>query len=222
MFGDSVSAGEICEAIYYEGCSDYPDFNYVGIYDNSYFAYPYILGRKLNARVFDNAQGGIALMDKTGFFCGPEIDDIIGIETTYDKASYVRYSNEGFSDWDFSRFTPDLIIMAMGQNDHNPDPSVIDNPEFTKRWKEKYKEIIADLRRRYNKPVKVIMILTLLNHDPKWDKLLDEIEAELSDGITKHFTFTRCGKATAGHPRITEQFEMATELEAYIKEWFNL
>lgn len=222
VFGDSVSAGEICEALYYEGCSDYDEFKYVGYYDNSYFAYPYILGRKLNARVFDNAQGGIALMDKTGFFCGPEIDNIIGIESTYDKASYVSYSEEGFTDWDFSRFTPDLIIMAVGQNDHNPDPSVIDNPEFTKRWKKKYKEIIADLRRRYNKPVKVLMILTLLIHDPKWDKLLDEIETELSDGITKHFTFTRCGKATPGHPRITEQFEMATELEAYIREWFDL
>ena len=222
VFGDSVSAGELCEALYYEGCNDYPDFKSAGIYDNSYFAYPFILGRKLNARVFDNAQGGIALLDKTGFFCGPEVDNMIGIETTYDKASYVKYSKEGFSEWDFSRFSPDLIIIAVGQNDHNPDPSVIDDNSFIKRWKEKYKEVISNLRCRYNKHIKVLMMLTLMNHDAKWDRLLDEIEYELSDVNTRHFTFKRCGKATPGHPRITEQFEMATELEAYIRNWFGL
>lgn len=222
VFGDSVSAGELCEAVYYEGCCDYPEFKSAGIYDNSYFAYPFILGRKLNARVFDNAQGGIALFDKTGFFCGPDTDGLVGLETTYDKMSYVKYSREGYSEWDFSRFTPDLIIMAVGQNDHNPNPGVIDDPEYMERWKSKYKEIINDLRSRYGKPVRVLMILTLLMHDPKWDKILDDIEAETGDKDIRHYTFNRCGKATPGHPRITEQFEMASELETYIKEWFGL
>lgn len=222
VFGDSVSAGELCEAVYYEGCCDYPEFKSAGIYDNSYFAYPFILGRKLNARVFDNAQGGIALLDKTGYFCGPDTEGLVGLETTYDKMSYVRYSREGYSDWDFSRFTPDLIIMAVGQNDHNPNPDVIDDPEYMERWKSKYKEIINDLRNRYGKPVRVLMILTLLMHDPKWDKTLDDIEAEMGDKDIRHYTFNRCGKATPGHPRITEQFEMASELEMYIKEWFGI
>lgn len=222
VYGDSVSAGELCEAIYYEGCNDYPEFKSGGIYDNSYFAYPFILGRKLNARVFDNSQGGIALFDKTGYFCGPEVEGLVGLETTYNKMSYVKYSREGYSDWDFSRFTPDLIIMAVGQNDPNPDESVIDSEEYRKNWKAKYKEIIEDLRKQYKKPVRVLMILTVLMHDPKWDKLLDEVESEMGDKDIRHFTFTRCGKATPGHPRITEQFEMATELEAYIKDWFKL
>ncbi|MCM1055778.1 MAG: GDSL-type esterase/lipase family protein [Bacteroides sp.] len=222
VFGDSVSAGELCEAVYYEGCCDYPEFKSAGIYDNSYFAYPQILGRKLNARVFDNAQGGIALLDKTGFFCGPDTEGLVGLETTYDKMSYVKYSREGYSDWDFSRFTPDLIIMAVGQNDHQPDPEVINDGEYMKKWKARYKEIISDLRRRYGKPVPVLMILTLLMHDPKWDKILDEIETELGDNEIRHYTFRRCGKATPGHPRITEQLEMATELELYIRDWFAL
>lgn len=222
VFGDSVSAGELCEAVYYEGSCDYPEFKSAGIYDNSYFAYPFILGRKLNARVFDNAQGGIALLDKTGYFCGPETEGLVGLETTYNKMSYVKYSREGYSDWDFSCFTPDLIIMAVGQNDHNPNPEVIDSVDYMERWKSKYKDIVNDLRNRYGKPVRVLMILTLLMHDPKWDKILDDIEREMGDKDIRHFTFTRCGKATPGHPRITEQFEMATELEAYIKEWFKL
>lgn len=222
VFGDSVSAGELCEAVYYEGSCDYPEFKSAGIYDNSYFAYPFILGRKLNARVFDNAQGGISLFDKTGFFCGPEVESLVGLETTYDKMSYVKYSREGYSDWDFSRFTPDLIIMAVGQNDHQPKPEVIDDPEYMGRWKAKYKEIITDLRSRYGKPVKVLMILTLLMHDPKWDKIIDDIESEMGDNDIRHFTFKRCGKATPGHPRITEQFEMASELETYIKDWFGI
>lgn len=222
VYGDSVSAGELCEAVYYEGCCDYPEFKSAGIYDNSYFAYPFILGRKLNARVFDNSQGGIALLNGTGFFAGSETEGFVGLETTYNKMSYVRYSREGYSDWDFSRFTPDLIIMAVGQNDHHPDETVIDDEEFKEKWKAKYKEIIGDLRKQYKKPVRVLMILTVLMHDPKWDRLLDEVESEMGDREIRHFTFTRCGKATPGHPRITEQFEMATELEAYIRAWFKM
>lgn len=218
VFGDSVSAGEITEAIYNEGTID-NDSHRNGIHDNSWFSYPMQLSRRLNAYVHNNSQGGIALLDKTGFYNGPEPENLLGVETTYDKLSYVRYSREGFTDWDFSRFTPDLIIFAIGQNDPNPFPEKTEAPEFIKHWKETYKKIVLDLRERYKKPVKVLMMLTVLMHDPRWDKYLDEIEQELNDENIRHFTFSRCGRATPGHPRATEQSEMATELCEYIKKW---
>ena len=226
VYGDSVSAGEYCEQIYHEGALDDPETIGKGTDDNSWFSYPMIMGRMLNARVYDNSQGGIALFNKTGFFTGPDPEKLTGVETTYNKLSYVPYSSKGFTDWDFSNYTPDLVIMAIGQNDPNPFPEKTEDPEYIRKWKDKYKEIVCDLREKYGKKLKVLMILTVLMHDPRWDSYLDEIEQELEtetgEKWAKHFTFSRCGKATPGHPRITEQYEMAYELSAEIREWFKL
>ena len=54
-------------------------------------------------------------------------------------------------------------------------------------------------------------------HDPKWDEVIEEIAEELGDGVY-HYMFRRNGAATPGHPRITEQEEMALELEKFIRE----
>lgn len=222
VFGDSVSAGEVTEAFNYEGCADPIEHKGSGVYDNSWFSYPLILGRRLGAQVHDNAQGGIALFDKTGFFCGPERETLIGVESTYDKLSYVPYSKQGMTMWDFSRFTPDLVIFAIGQNDHNPCEEETRSEEFVAKWKNKYKDILGDLKRRYGKQVRVIMLLTVLMHEPRWDTYLDEIEAELGDETVRHYRFRRCGKATPGHPRLTEQTEMAEELNTFIRDWFGI
>ena len=220
VFGDSVSAGEVTEAFNYEGCVDPVEHN--GVYDNSWFSYPMILGRRLGAEVHNNAQGGIALFDRTGYFCGPDRETLVGVESTYDKLSYVPYSKQGMTEWDFSRFTPDLVVFAIGQNDPNPCEEETKSEEYVAKWKNKYKEILGDLKRRYGKQVRVVMILTVLMHDPRWDTYLDEIEAELGDDTVRHYRFRRCGQATPGHPRLTEQVEMAEGLGAYIREWFGI
>lgn len=220
VFGDSVSAGEVTEAFNYEGCIDPVEHN--GVYDNSWFSYPLILGRRLGAQVYNNSQGGIALFDKTGYFCGPEQETLVGVESTYDKLSYVPYSRQGMTEWDFSRFTPDLVIVAVGQNDPNPCEKETRSREYVEKWKNKYKEILGELKRHYGKQVRVVMILTVLMHEPRWDTYLDEIERELGDETVRHYRFRRCGQATPGHPRMTEQVEMAEELNSYIREWFDI
>ena len=215
VFGDSVSAGEVTEAVYYTEHVD-PD-DHKGVYDNSWFSYPLMTARKLNAYIHNNSQGGIALFDKTGYFCGPETETMLGVESTYDKLSYVPYSPQGMTQWDFSRYTPDVLVIAIGQNDQNPNPAAIHDPDYAKKWREKYKEIVTDLQSKYN-GVKVVLILTVLMHEEIWDEQLDLIERELADENVRHLRFKRCGKATPGHPRIPEQEEMAEELSEFIKD----
>ncbi len=214
VFGDSVSAGEVCEAIYYEGSPD-PVGKPYGFYDNSWFGYPLVLGRKLNAFVHDNAQGGIALLNNTGYF-GPD-NAKTGVEETYDKLSYVNYSPFGYTDWDFSRYAPDCIIMALGQNDAHPAPEKVYDAEYMSNWKEKYKGIILDLKDKYNNKPRFILITTLLMHDAEWDNQLDALCLDLNDSKVLRYKFKRNGIATPGHPRITEQEEMASELAEFIK-----
>ncbi|MBO6232129.1 MAG: lipase [Ruminiclostridium sp.] len=215
FFGDSVSAGEVTEAVYYEGMADPTDHH--GMYDNSYFSYTFSTARKLNAEFNNNSQGGLALLDHTGYFYGPAVETLTGLESTYDKLSYVPYAPCGTSEWDFSRYTPDFVIFAIGQNDANPDPDAVFDKAYTEKWKAKYKEILLDLKTRY-KTARFIIITTVLKHEMKWEYILDELCAELADPAVTRLRFRRAGLATDGHPRITEQEEMAEELTAYIKQ----
>lgn len=210
VYGDSVSAGEVVEALYYEGQCDPP--NHANKLDNSYYAYPQMLGRMLNARVHDNAQGGIALLDGTGWF---NAGNLTGMESCYDKLEYVPYYKQ--KPWDFSRFTPDFVIFAIGQNDNHPDPDCVRNPEYRAKWENKYIEIIRDLMGKYPNAV-FISLMTVLRHDIVWDDILDEICREINSERFVRFRFSRNAAATYGHPRATEQAEMATELAEFIRK----
>ena len=214
FFGDSVSAGECCEAVYNEGLCD-PE-NHEGTYNNSYFSYTWSCARKLNAEFNNNSQGGLALLDHTGYFYGPDIETLTGLESTYNKLRYVPYAPGGVSEWDFTRYTPDFVIFAIGQNDANPNPEAVFDREYTEKWKARYKEILRDMQKRY-KTARFIIITTVLKHEMKWEYILDELCAELADPNVTRLRFRRAGLATDGHPRIAEQEEMANELAVYIR-----
>ena len=219
-YGDSVSAGAVCEAV--ENVASLDPENNDGVYDNAYHSYSMITARNSGAEINNIAQGGIAVFDKTGYYHSP---DTIGMETAYNKVIY--FPEEcGYTGWDFQKYVPHVVIFAVGQNDQHreqgDDPDIND-PDYRRRWKERYKDIIRDLRSHYPK-ARFILLLTVLMHDPTWDRALDEIVGELCaegfEGLS-HFTFTRCGKATPGHPRLPEQYEMASELTAYISRMGN-
>lgn len=210
-YGDSVSAGEVCEAIDFLASND-PE-NHNGIYDNTRYSYAMITARNLGAEINNIAQGGIALLDGTGYFHAP---DYIGMESVYDKLCYIPEAE--ITSWDFDRYTPHVVIFALGQNDiHHEgfDDFDINDPEYRLKWKNGYKKIILDLREKYPNAT-FIMLLTVLMHNEGWDKAVEEIVSELSDNKIHYLKFKRAGKATPGHPRIPEQYEMAEELTAFI------
>ena len=211
VYGDSVSAGEVVEAVFYTGHTDPEHYSQ---YDNSWFSYSLTLARKLNARINCNAQGGISLIDGAGYFNPP---DYIGLESAYDKLSYVP--EMGITKWDFSRFHPDYVIIALGQNDANPDPKRIYDPEYNEKWKTVYKNMVNSLREKYSDSTRFIIITTVLMHEPVWDETLDNIVNELALDNVRRFKFRRNGAATPGHPRISEQEEMACELAEFIISW---
>ncbi len=208
VYGDSVSAGEVTEAIWYEGQCD-PSHH--SQYDNSHFSYASSLARKLNAELHLMGQGGIALFDGTGYFCS---DQHTGMLSCYDKIEYSPYKPT--KPWDFSRFSPDAVIIAIGQNDHNPEPERIKTPEYRRKWKDGYISMLNSLREKHP-DAKFVLILTVLGHDRTWDDALDEIVEEVNSPDVTHFMFTRTGRGTNGHPRATEQEEMACELYEYFK-----
>jgi hypothetical protein len=212
-YGDSVSAGAVVEAIEFTASND-PE-GHDGIYDNAWQSYSMITARNLGAQINNIAQGGIAIFDNTGYYHAP---NFIGMETAYDKVCYFPEAEGGMTKWDFGKYTPQVVFFAVGQNDQHyegHDDIDITDAEYRKKWKDAYKAIIGDLRGKYPE-ARFILLLTVLMHSEDWDKALDEIAEELNDEKITHFRFKRTGKATPGHPRITEQYEMAEELTAYI------
>ena len=212
-FGDSVSAGEVSEAIEYVGKVD-PE-GHEGIYSNSWYSYSMITARNLNAEINNNAQGGIAVMDGAGYFNPSR--GYLGLESTYDKLRYnpeLGYCNK----WDFSRYTPHVVIMALGQNDAHPENYIDEDNERREVWKSKYAEIIRDLRSKYPNAL-FIVITTILCHSKGWDDALDEMVENLNDEKIVRFKFKRNGCGTPGHIRIPEAEEMADELTSFIESF---
>lgn len=210
VYGDSVSAGEVSEAVAYTGKED-PEHN--GEYSNSWYSYAWMTARKLDAQLHDIAQGGIALLDDTGWFHAP---DYIGMEQAWDKVHY----NPSFgvqTKWEFSDYLPDVVIVAIGQNDNHPVDYMKEDSNCEKAvfWKENYEKFIRKLRKVYPNAW-IILTTTILMHDYSWDKAIEEICQKIDDVKIRHFLYSRNGNGTPGHIRISEADEMSEELAAYI------
>ena len=210
VYGDSVSAGEVSEAIDYVAKAD-PEHN--GEYSNSWYSYAWIAARKLDAQLHDIAQGGVALLDNTGWYHEP---DYIGMEQVWNK---MRYNPDygTVKDWDFSKYTPDIVIVAIGQNDSHPDDYMKTDyeGEKAKNWRTHYRQFLAKLRETYP-DAWIICCTTLLQHDIGWDMSISQAVLDIADKKISHCVFQRNGKATPGHLRIPEAEEMAEELCHYI------
>lgn len=211
VYGDSVSAGEVSEAVEYVGQPD-PEWHQ-GEFSNSYYSYAAIAARKLNAQLYDIAQGGIALMDRTGWFKEP---DAVGMESAWDKLQY----NPDFGasrPWDFSNYRPHVVIVAIGQNDNHPIDYMKEDYdcEQSKNWRSHYKQFIQKLRETYP-TAPIILTTTILCHDPNWDRSIEQVCQELGDDSIYHFLYEKNGVGTPGHIRIPEAEQMAEELAAFI------
>ncbi|MDO5391475.1 MAG: GDSL-type esterase/lipase family protein [Eubacteriales bacterium] len=211
VYGDSVSAGEVSEAVDYAGRPD-PEHN--GEYSNSWYSYSWMTARKLNAQIHDIAQGGIALLEETGWFCAPHY---VGMERVWDKVHYNPELGET-TDWDFSRYTPHVVIVAIGQNDSHPDDYMKEDPdgERAEYWREHYRSWIRQIRGRYPEAL-IILTTTILNHDVNWDRSIDQVCRELKDEKIVHFLYSNNGAGTPGHIRIPEAERMAEELSSFIE-----
>ena len=240
IYGDSVSCGERNEALLYAGQAD-PDVDLSG-YSDSWKSYGAIAARDLGAALHDVSQGGVSLVDGIGWFAGP---GYVGQESMWDRIEYNPVLGAAVP-WDFSRYTPHVVIVAVGQNDAHPDDFMASDYDGgqARRWRSRYVDFLRAIHTRYPKAT-IVCMTTVLQHDPAWDRAIDEAvqsfnaipdlppaepfgdavdatvaEAVASDGdarpVAHHLLFSRNGAATPGHPRVVEHEEMARELTAFL------
>lgn len=211
VYGDSISCGEVSEAIALCGQND-PD-GHNGIYSNSFYSYPWILARMLGARLHDVAQGGISLRDGEGYFDMPNTK---GMLSCYDKIQ----NNPSLGirkTWDFSKYVPQVVIVAIGQNDAHPDNFMAQDYEGEKAagWRADYAGFIRTLRERYPKAT-IVLTMTILGHDAAWDQAIEEVCQGLGDKKVVHFLYSKNGCGTSGHVRRPEAEQMAREMKDFL------
>lgn len=211
VFGDSVSCGEVSEALDFVGKPD-PEHN--GEWSNSWYSYAWMTARKLGAELHDTSQGGIALLDGTGWFAGP---DYRGTESCYDKIEY-HPGLGAVKNWDFKSWQPHVAVAAIGQNDSHPEDYMARDYGGSRaaHWRKRYEEWLRELMRLYPR-AQFILTTTILEHEPAWDEAIDEVCKKISDARVHRFRYRRNGAGTPGHIRIPEAEEMAGELASFIE-----
>ena len=211
IYGDSVSCGEVSEALGRCGLSDPEGHN--GIYSNSFYSYGWILARKIGAQLHNVSQGGIALRDGEGYFGGT---NALGMLSCFDKIQYEPVFGE-IKQWDFSKYTPHVVILAIGQNDACPENYMAEDYGGKKalEWRQDYRSLIGMLRKRYP-AARIVLTTTILEHDAAWDRAIDQVQREIGDPKVYHFLYSQNGCGTSGHIRISEAEKMAKELKRFL------
>src|SRR4030095_3437585 len=193
FFGNSVTCGYAIE--------DYVNDSYVGYYENCYDAYAAITARHFHAQYHLTAKSGIGIMLSWFPLIMPEM---------YDRLD----PTDSTSKWNFSKYTPDLVIINLFQN----DSWIIEKPEheqFKNRFGSarpsaefivrSYKNFVRSIRKKYPK-AQIICMLGSMNITKKgspWPGYVKKATAQLRD--KKIFTYFAPYKDTPGHPKTTEQ-----------------
>ena len=191
VFGDSVSCGEVSEALKYVGK---PDPEHDGEYSNSWYSYAWITARKLGQN-FTTPHRWNRTLDHTGWFMEP---DYLGVESCYDKLEYCPALSRVKS-WDFKKYQPQVVVVAIGQNDNHPVDYMAENYQSEKSvyWRKRYQEFIEKLMELYPDS-QIILTTTILMHDKNWDTSIGEVCRRIDSSRVHHFLYQKNGSAHRG------------------------
>lgn len=203
IFGDSISSG-----MGNEGADNGVD--HLKSDKNNYLAYGSIAARELNAQLHTISQSGIGVMISWFDFIMPQF---------YNQLSAVGNNN---SQWDFSSWTPDVVVINLMQNDSwlidrekrlKPAPSDNERIAYYQRFVEKIRSIYPQAQ--------LICALGSMDatQNDKWPnyvrQAVSNVQQAGDDKIdTLFFDFNGYGQ----HPRVAQHNTNAKKLVAFIRD----
>lgn len=205
FFGNSISCGYAINDM----AGDSP----LGFYENNYDAYPAITARHFDAQYHCTAKSGIGIMVSWFPLIMPEM---------YNRLD----PTDSTSKWDFSKFTPDVVVINLLQND-SWIVNMPQNEQFKMRFGttpptetqivNAYKSFVQTLRSTYPKAQIICMLgsMDITKKDSPWPGYVEKAVKEIND--SKIFTYFAPYKGTPGHPKVKEQNEMAEGLINFIE-----
>lgn len=204
FFGDSITSGMGNEAPD-EGSDEH------GKDKNNYRSYAAIAARQLGAEAHFTSQGGIGIMISWFPFTMPDF---------YDQLSAV---GDNDSRWDFTRWTPDVVVVNLMQNDSwliGRDHKLQPEPDTAQRIAA-YQAFVARVRSLYPKAYIVCALgsMDATRAGSPWPGYVQTAVQNLrsaGDGRidTLFFPFTGYGK----HPRVAQHHANADLLTAFVRK----
>jgi len=206
FYGNSITAGHGVDVLPGHEDSGNPE------YFNNYLTYAARTARHFNAQYSCISRSGIGVMVSWFPIIMPEMYDRLNPEDSSSK-------------WDFSQYTPDIVVINLFQNDMWLTAS-FDHPQFKARFGitppnvttiiQSYQNFVKSIRNKYPK-ASIICVLGSMNATEKgspWPGYIENAVEGLSD--TKIFTHFFPYKNTPGHPKVADQKVMADELIDFI------
>jgi lysophospholipase L1-like esterase len=206
FYGDSITSGY--------GVEDFDGGNnsYLPPYKNNYLSYAGLTARHYDAQYSCISKSGIGVTVGYTDMIMPELFDRLD-------------PNDNKSRWDFSKFTPNVVVVNLFQNDASMMRQG-DAPQFKARFgdqqpseefiTEAYRKFIQSIRNKYPE---AYIICALGNMDASkenlpWRGYVEKAVSRMNDKmVTSHFF---AYKNTPGHPSVEEQQAMADDLIKYI------
>lgn len=207
FFGNSITCGYAIEDSSGKDRGTSP-------YENNYLSYAAITARHFDAEYYCTARSGIGVLVSWFPQIMPEMYNLLD-------------ASDPKSHWDFSKYTPDVVVVNLFQNDSWLVKSPT-NEQFKARFGttapteaqiiRAYADFIKTLRSTYPK-AQIICALGSMDATATgspWPGYIDKAVATLKDDrIYTHFF--AC-KNTPGHPNIKEQQTMADDLIKFIDQ----
>ncbi|MGO4382297.1 SGNH/GDSL hydrolase family protein [Pseudoduganella sp. RAF53_2] len=205
FFGDSITSGMGNEAP-----DNGPDN--LASEKNNFMSYASITARNLDAEVHVTSQSGIGIMISWFPFTMPDF---------YDQLNAVGNND---SKWDFSSWTPDVVVINLMQNDKwliENEKRLQPMPDDAQRV-QAYKRFVQRIRALYPKAYIVCALgsMDATATDSRWPgyvrSAVEQIQREQNDLRidTVFFDFT----GFRGHPRVAQHQANAARLTAFIKQ----
>ncbi len=171
---------------------------------NAYLAYGPITARSLNSDWMLTSVSGIGLIRSC-------CDMTITMPGVYDKMN--QRDNHG--QWDFSKYTPDVVTVCLGQND-----GIQDSTKFCGA----YVDFVTVIRNKY--PGASIVLLTSPMGDEKLtkaltnylDSVVEEVRSKGDENISFYSFSKRYHKGCGDHPDLKEHEQISGELTMYLKQ----
>ncbi len=205
FYGDSITAGYANEDTSGKNKKD-------SIYTNNYMSYAAITARNLNAEYSCIAKGGIGIMISWFDYVMPDI---------YDKLT-----PRGNKKWDFSLYTPQVVVINLFQNDSwlvkKTDMEVFKN-KFDKTAPSEefiigaYKDFVSSIRTKYPDAVIICALgsMDAVKEGSPWPGYVEEAAKQLNDDKIYTYFFDYYKKGI--HPLVDEDIKMAKNLSEFIE-----
>jgi hypothetical protein len=175
---------------------------------DNYFTYAALTARNLNAEYHCISMSGIGLMVSSDSLIMPQI---------YDRLN----PKDGKSKWNFSDWTPDIVVINLFQNDSWRINTLLKVPNEGEIIG-KYIDFVQKIRHEHPNAEIFCALgnMDVTRNDSEWpgyiEKAVEKLNNELND--TKVYSIIFPFKYTAGHPTISEHAIMAKRLTDFIKE----